>query len=82
VTAVTPTEDIPALVQAARSRFGSSAKLAQALNLGKDGGRSVRAWLARRNEPNGPTLLLLLLIIERPEIAEWLAARASSEARA
>ncbi len=64
----------PADILAARKRLGmTQAQFAEALRLGKDGGRYIRRLEAGQQEPSGPlTLAIELLVQTRLAEAEGL----------
>ena len=56
----------PADLRAARKRLGLSTNgLAEALRLGKGGGRTVRRWESGQSEISGPVSLAIEMLLER-----------------
>lgn len=59
-------EMTPSDVKAARKRLGYSAReLAEALNLGVHGGRTVRRWESGETPITGPAKVAIQLMLER-----------------
>jgi DNA-binding transcriptional regulator YiaG len=62
----------PAEIKAIRHKLGlSQAGLAAALNLGKDGGRTVRRYESGEREPIGPVVRLMTLYRDHPELLTY-----------
>lgn len=56
----------PAELRSARAKLGlSAAKLAKALRLGADGGRTVRRWESGENAVPGPAQVAVEMMLER-----------------
>lgn len=56
----------PADIKAARKRLGLSARaLAEALNLGVHGGRTVRRWESGETPISGPAQVAITLLLEK-----------------